>query len=323
MRGKNEMKAEIVNEISEILNGDYGFEIFIAMKDEAEKIKRMLLYDSKKDIGMREKVGNEIERVIREKYLSEETEYSQGNLLAENQHKIYVIEQEDSYCPFDYLKTDECKIHNFNIREMDKAEGILFRFMIQSKGVDVQMWAFQKIWPASTPNKRRDHFQFTTGVKDDVFEEMKRQLLIIRHDVDLLILHNEILTDKIKLMERCFGLEDFIRESARRATDEIEKTGMISNIDKVRDYVQRNDKRYAKKMMQISNYPVSKMKKEDLLEKLYTVERWKGVFEISDEMIYIRSFKDVENLIDLYIDRFARSEISGQEYDTSAKKKIE
>ncbi len=54
------------------------------------------------------------------------------------------------------------------------------------------------------------------------------------------------------------------------------------------------------------------------------MDRWKGKFkEPVDGKIPIDTFKDVENLIDLLDERFTKSEITGQEYDTDVKKKAE
>lgn len=65
------------------------------------------------------------------------------------------------------------------------------------------------------------------------------------------------------------------------------------------------------------------MKKESLLEKLQTVERWKNVFEIRGTQVYLRNFSDVENMIDLFTERYTKSEVTGEEYDTSVKDKVE
>ena len=78
---------------------------------------------------------------------------------------------------------------------------------------------------------------------------MKDQMFIITKKVDLLILGNEIITDEIKLMERHFGLEIFLRASATRAVSSITSVGLVGNEDKLQEYVQRPNKKYAKKMM--------------------------------------------------------------------------
>ena len=95
----------------------------------------------------------------------------------------------------------------------------------------------------------------------------------------------------------------------------------MENEEKLRDYAQRKDKRYAKKMMQIHKFPVASMEKEMLLAKLQTVERWKNVFEVQGGQIYLRSYADVERLIDLFTERYTKSEVTGQEYDTAVKDK--
>ena len=81
-------------------------------------------------------------------------------------------------------------------------------------------------------------------------------------------LGDEIITDNIKLLERHFGLETFLRASATRAVSSITTVGLIGNDDKLQEYVQRPNKKYAKKMMQIHKFPVASMSKERLLEKL-------------------------------------------------------
>lgn len=146
-------------------------------------------------------------------------------------------------------------------------------------------------------------------------------MFIITRKLDLLVLQDEIITDEITLMERHLGLETFVRASAERAVISITTVGLVENEDKLQDYVQRPNKKYAKKMMQIHKYPVTVMDREALIEKLYTVERWKGVFEIQGTQVHLRNFTDVENVIDLFIERYTKSEVTGQEYDTSVKDK--
>ncbi len=60
-----------------------------------------------------------------------------------------------------------------------------------------------------------------------------------------------------------------------------------------------------------------------MIQRLQTVERWKNVFEIQDAQVHLRTFSDVENIIDLFTERYTKSEVTGQEYDTSVKAKVE
>lgn len=121
----------------------------------------------------------------------------------------------------------------------------------------------------------------------------------------------------------CAGIiPSVVRLSPRIMNKKISPT-RLKLVYKLQEYVQRLNKKYAKKMMQIHKFPVATMNRDWLIEKLQTVERWKNVFEIQGRQVYLRNFSDVEHIIDLFTERYTKSEVTGQEYDTSVKNKAE
>lgn len=77
-------------------------------------------------------------------------------------------------------------------------------------------------------------------------------------------------------------------------------------------------------MMRIKNYHVIEKSADELIEKLNNVERWKGVFDIQEgNKINLRTYKDVENLIDLFDERYTFSLITNDEFDTDVKELAE
>lgn len=121
----------------------------------------------------------------------------------------------------------------------------------------------------------------------------------------------------------CAGIiPSVVRLSPRIMNKKISPT-RLKLVYKLQEYVQRPNKKYAKKMMQIHKFPVATMNRDWLIEKLQTVERWKNVFEIQGRQVYLRNFSDVEHSIDLFAERYTKSEVTGQEYDTSVKNKAE
>ena len=320
-------KERITAEIKNILDSDCGFDIYIAMKDEDTLIKRFVLDEGSptEANGFKARIRNSIETTIQNRFLSEDSQYSDGDNLADEQNRFYVMKQNDDYQPFQYLKIPDEQITSFRLEDKNNADALLFKYIIQRNGEAKTLWAYQKIQPASIPNKKKNYYQLIPKSQEqpDVFREMKEQMFMITQAVDVLILGDEIITDKIKLMERHFGLETFVRASAKRAAETITTVGLIGNNDKLMDYVQRPNKKYARKMMQIHRFPVAAMSKEGLLEKLHTVERWKNVFEIQQNQVYLRNFTDVEQVIDLFTERYTRSDVTGQEYDTFVKDKAE
>ena len=114
----------------------------------------------------------------------------------------------------------------------------------------------------------------------------------------------------------CAGIiPSVVRLSPRIMNKKISPT-RLKLVYKLQEYVQRPNKKYAKKMMQIHKFPVATMNRDWLIEKLQTVERWKNVFEIQGRQVYLRNFSDVEHIIDLFTERYTKSEVTGQEYDT-------
>lgn len=95
-------------------------------------------------------------------------------------------------------------------------------------------------------------------------------------------------------------------------------------MDKVSAYIGRSKLLYAKKMMRIKDSKVLQKTSEELYERVTTVPRWQGVFNLDEEnhKIVINTYQQVENLIDLLDERYTCSDITGEEYDTSAKKWI-
>ena len=290
------LKQKITTAIKEVLNEQFGFETYIIMKDGEQLVKRFVLDEgnpNETDVFKR-RLRESIKESIQNKFLIDDSKYTDGDDLANEQNCFYVIKQNDDYRLFGFLSSLEDQIENFKLSDKDDADAILFKFSYQRNGMLKKLWAYQKIQPAAIPNKEKKHFQLIIKSLDcqDVFKEMKDQMFIITKKVDLLILDDKIITDNIKLMERHLGLEMFLRASATRAVSTITTVGLVGNEDKLQEYVQRPNKKYAKKMMQIHKFPVTTMSKEELLERLQTVERWKNVFEIQDTQVYLRTFSD-------------------------------
>ena len=319
------LKQRITESVRNILNSDFGFDIYIVMKDGDPLLKRFVLEEGNPDTadGFKTRICNSIKNTIEEKFLSEESLYADTCELANEQKRFYVIKQTEQYCPFDFLNVSEEQLENFRFMDKDNADAILFKFIIQRNGERKQLWAYQKIQPSSIPNRQKKHFQFIVKSQErpDVFKEMKDQMFMITRSVDLFLLNDEIITDQIEFMERHFGFEDFLRTSATDAVSEITTVQLVENENKLQEYVQRSNKRYAKRMLQIHKFPVASMDKQILIEKLNCLERWRNVFEIREDQIHLRNFKDVENLIDFFTERYTRSDVTGQEYDTSVKDK--
>lgn len=164
--------------------------------------------------------------------------------------------------------------------------------------------------------------------KGNVFTEMESPIFQITQKVDVLILRSheddkvrtELLPYNVSLMEQHFGLEIFIRATASSVAREIEAKGIFANPEMLTNYIKRGNKKYSRKMMRIKDSKVFELDTVTLRERLTQSHRWSGKFEFDENnQIHIGYLKDVEEIIDLFDERYTYSEITGAEYDTSVK----
>ena len=144
-------KERITNVIKEILDAEYGFEIYVAMKNGDQIMKKFVLDEGDPNNGIRDSIEN----TIRIKYLSDDSQYASGDDLANEQNRFYVIAQDDDYQPFAYLSMPEAQLESFRLEDKENADALLFKFILQQEGHVKQFWAYQKILPSSIPNKKK------------------------------------------------------------------------------------------------------------------------------------------------------------------------
>lgn len=296
-----------------------GFDAFVVMKDEP-KLKTMVLSESKNADGksFRDVLKEMFFSIIGENYLSPDAEYAAGTQLADNQRKFLIIKQSGSFTPFSFLSTADTA-EAFASRELDNASGLVFKIRSGTNTI----WCYQHLWSIMVPNKKKNHVmtRFCKFENQTVFSEQTESLLTIAHRIDILIINGHLITGNTTLLQKNFGFQDYIYQSATQAVTSIAEKGLVSNIDKLTEYISRGKPKYAKKMMRIGNSRVLALSAEDLYTKINTVQRWKDKFHIDEatHQIVLKSYSEVESLIDLFDERYTRSDITDTEYDTDVK----
>ena len=154
-----------------------------------------------------------------------------------------------------------------------------------------------------------------------MFEEQTDRLLTISRKIDILIINGHLITSNTTLLQKSFGFQNYIYQSAAQAVSSITEKGLVSNVEKLTEYISRGKPKYAKKMMRIGNSRVLSLSTEELLAKIKTVTRWKDKFNIDEatNQIVLKTYAEVEDFIDLFDERFTRSDITDTEYDTDVK----
>lgn len=291
---------------------------------ETKLLKRFVLFEGAPNnndvnVNFKLKIQNVFAKVIREKF-GAKAAYDLAENIADDQNKFYIIPQSKEYHPFNFIDVpnlDDCE--SYSINDSECAEGIFFRYARQNHVI----WAFQYFWPTAIPNRKGLGFHIIP--QDDVFVELTKPILAIMQKIDLLVINNHIITDNINLLQTHYQFQNYILSSAKHIISEIETLNIVSNIDKFKDYIARSERTtYAKKVLRLKDSKVLTKSKDELFKKLTTLPRWRGRFDINahDHTINLKTYTDVEALIDLLDERYTRSDVTNEEYDTSAKKWI-
>ena len=308
---------EIVNMKRDMFQDEeYGFEVFACMKEGDIPIKRLKLYEGNNEgeENFKRKIEEAIVSVIKGKYVDEIGRYDTAENIEDNQHKFYIVEQNDSYNPFRYLNISEELVPLFSEKDRVNISGIMFKFRREN----IVIWAYQHSYADIVANKK--NAKFFSCQQGDTFVEMKTPVFTINKKVDLLIIGENIIVENILLIQRNFGFEEYVRGNAKKIIENIDKMEIIGDIDKLSRYTDRKQMTYAKKMMRIKKYEIFDVPAKVWIEKVQSTERWKGVFSINNEKIEINSYKDVEHLLELLSEQYTRSDVTGREYISDVKK---
>lgn len=296
-----------------------GFSAFLVKKN-VPQLKRIAFSEQPNGQGktFRAILKDMFFEILKEEYLSKTAEYADGSQLADNQHKYLIFEQGERFHPFSYLN-DRVETSDFVLADLEDAFGLAFQ--IRKDGSSI--WLYQHLWSIMVPNKKKTNpmarlMQFENKI---FFSEQRESLLTIARKIDIIIIDHRLITGNITLLQKYFGFQDYIQQSARQTAQKIAQKGLVANSEKLAEYISRGNCKYAKKMMRIGSSKVFGLSKTELVNKINTLPRWRGKFNVDQDQrqIVLKTYKEVEALIDLFDERYTRSEVTNTEYDTDVK----
>ena len=294
-----------------------GFEAYLVTRAEP-RLKRLSL---SKD-GLKRSLKEDVIAVLHDKYLVDGVEFADADNISDNQNKYYIISQSADYKPFDVSNwTSE----DFKEAHLNEFMGFFFVFRYDQQ----EIWCYQNRKSITLTNRKQNSLaaRIKRYEKKIIFEEQKEMVVNFSHTIDILLIDECIITNNIGLLERSFDFQVFICKKAKQVADTLAAANIFSGMTKLNDYLisdAKSHKSYKKKMMKAIDSPVLTMSPETLFEKVSTLPRWKEKFKAPvDGKIPLVTNGDIESMIDLLIERFTVSEVTGQEYDTEVKRRVE
>lgn len=291
----------------------FGLKIFACIKEE----EKILLKKFKTDDELRENVCEMLELVVGSKFVPDDIELDAADNIADKRKVLYEIVQDDQYSPFSFITEQESTEEVYT----ENDQGSLFGFMFRISKGDKFIWAYQHVYPVRIIKRSKSLYAMIT--EGDTYVTLDRDVMKIDSRIDLILIDNSIITANISLMQQSFGFEKYIRGEAEKTIAIIDKLGIVSDIKKFFAFEDKPSLTNAKKLLKAKGSPVLNMTGTALIDGLKNHKRYSTIFVFDEDKIAITSQKDVGELIKMLNDDIVRSELTNQEYDSSAKHILE
>lgn len=305
-------KEDIQSQIKEFMCEKHGIEVFACIKEQGYYCLKKFKCTDK----LRSKISNKLDSSIASVFLAEDVEIESSDNIADNKNVFYEVVQNEAYKPFSFLESFKSVSAEYNENDKDNLIGFLFRINHNDKF----LWIYQHIYTMSRINRSKNILAVLSRNTYDLIDD---DVIQITSRIDLLVLENSIITSKIDLLQKCFGFEQYIRNGAKKTIAIIEKMDIVIGLEKFIALESKSKLTNAKKFLKASGSPVLQMEKKDLLKSLKRHSRYSQMFTIKGEHIEINSQKDAAAFIKMLNDDIVRSDLTGQEYDSSSKSKLE
>ncbi|SET77508.1 protein of unknown function [[Clostridium] aminophilum] len=181
---------------------------------------------------------------------------------------------------------------------------------------DEYFWIYQHTYSVARIDRSKHILAFFVR---DTYDELDNDIVQIDSRADIVIFSNNVFTAKIDLMQKFFGFEKFIRVGAQKTIEILSEMDIVIGLEKITALENHKRLTNSKKLLKAKNSPVLKMEKNDLLNKLQNHARYKTMLKFEDNHIVITSQKDALAFVKMLNDDIVRSELTGQEYDSSSK----
>jgi|GEM_PF-3999802 hypothetical protein len=312
----------IKEEINNVINSESGIEIYVCIKkknDNKKKIEiRKLNVEDKLRDALQEKIGNK----LRNEYCNKDTKYNS----IENYNEI-----KDEYCIIDKSEFDGIniiceldKIEEFDKpdnEEFDKTDneglqGFIFKYGIKKEYIIL----YQQFYPVNSVKKNTNSaIGCLKKSKNKItFKLIEEDIIKITDKIDIIVLSQYIISNKLNILENIFGFEQYIENISNDTKTAINNIGIIEETDKINKYF--NDSKNKKRLVKMRNSKVLKMKKEMILERIFEDDYYKQNIKMENGKIKITSEKDFNIFIKLLNDDILVSNITKTTYDTLIKK---
>lgn len=308
--------AEMQEKIKLIIEKEFGVSTFAVLKEEEGfSLVKFILDDN-----LCKTVKEMFVEIFQNQFLCDEAELDKAENIDDNRHVFYEILQNEDYNPFGFLNTYSDVTISYSEACLNQLMGFAFRFNVNENYI----WIYQQIYYPQLINKSRNVYAILSRLSGNpVYSQLDKDILKIERKIDFLIIGNSIITYQIKLLQRCFQFDTYVRNEAKKTVDIISEMDIVDGLDRFVALGDQKSLTNARKLVKAKNSPVLRMNKMTLLQKLDTLPRYKGKFEIKNEKIVVNNQKQAIEFIKMLNDSILKSELTDAEYDSTVKTELE
>lgn len=217
------------------------------------------------------------------------------------------------------IDSDNFEVFSFAKDNLNNLEGILILLGNQ----DIQMALYKYQYPVALL-RQNSGFNLIRSSKDR-FKKLDEDVLKINAKFEFFKLDGEYYILDLKALERFFGFHDAIKNVAAQGVGNIEKSGLVEDIQVFSDRL--DDISFSRKLVRAAgNSPVLNLiPNEDVIRFASTHPALRGRFKFSGDgqRFNLKTKKSQGLFLKLLNDDFLQSELTKRYYDSLAKDAIE
>ncbi len=216
----------------------------------------------------------------------------------------------DSFC---FISNDFNELENYKEKEQPQLKGFLFKLNIN----DNFFLVYQHKYSTTLINRNTSLFARLNG---SVYTPLDCDVVKIDSRIDILIIDNSVITNKINLLQQEFGFEDYIRNKASDTIELITEGDIVSSTEILKKVSLKKKLTFAKKLYKAYSSPVFMIPKTKLIERLKKHNYYNKYLKFTEQgKIDITSEKDVRMFLKMLNDEILYSTLTEKDYDSPVK----
>lgn len=273
------------------------------------------------DSSAQEKLKQQFIAHIKESFIENE-EFSILNLSSADERKDAIYRYDLKETPSDLnslnelFATGEFPLFSFNSDSMSDIKAILIKIGMNGSNIIL----YKKNYPVSLVKKDTPR-SFMLSKNKHRFIELEHDILKINSSFEFMKLGDDLFIINIKLLEKFFGFTELIVKEAKKGLVEIQKSGLVENIDFLEEAITNIS--FSRKLIGVAtNSPVlSDIPNSAIIDFIKHHPVLSGKLRINEDnnTIHLHTKKSRVLLLKLLNDDYLSSELTRKYYESLAK----